>query len=101
MNDSLADILGIIVDGGTIVYVGYKTGRWVLANREKLTSRRMIPVGKDLHLLWRAEAPVRPVVELSGTVTARSSASGELSVAYPQEKPPAWEELLWWYLRVR
>jgi hypothetical protein len=34
MNDSLADILGIIVDGGTVVYVGYKTGRWVLEHRE-------------------------------------------------------------------
>jgi hypothetical protein len=100
MNDSLADILGIMVDGGTIVYVGYKTGRWVLANREKLIRRRMIPVGKDLDLRWRVEAPVRRVVELSGAIEARSSMSGELSVGYP-EKPPAWEELLWWYLRVR
>ncbi len=101
MNDSLADILGIIVDGGTIVYVGYKAGRWVLENREKLIRRRTIPVGKDLDLRWRVEAPVQHVVELSGTISSGASISGELSVTHPKEKPPAWEELLWWYLRVR
>jgi hypothetical protein len=101
MNESMADILRIIVDGGTVVYVGYKSGRWELKNREKLTPRRMIPVRKDLHLPWRVEAPARRVVELSGTVKAGASMSGELSVTYPQEIPSAWEELLWWYLRVR
>jgi hypothetical protein len=45
MNDSLAYILGIIVDGGTIVYVAYKSGRWVLENREKLIRR-----GQHLHV---------------------------------------------------
>lgn len=94
MNDSLADILGIIVDGGTIVYVGYKTGRWVLKNRENLTSRRTTPVGRRLDLRWRVEAPAQPAVELSGTVEMGASMSGELSVGHT-EKPPAWEELLW------
>jgi hypothetical protein len=101
MDDSLADILGIIVDGGTVVYVSYKAGRWMVENREKLIRRHMIPVGKDLDLRWRVEAPVRPVVELVGTLEARANMSGVLSVTYPKEKPPAWEELIWWYLRVR
>ena len=47
MNDSLADIFGIIVDGGTIVYVGYKAGHRVWKNRDKLT-RRMI----DTRCAW-------------------------------------------------
>jgi hypothetical protein len=34
MDDSLANILGIIVDGDTIVYVSYKTGHRVWKNRE-------------------------------------------------------------------
>jgi hypothetical protein len=100
MNDSLADILGIIVDGGTVIYVGYKTGRWVVANREKLIRRRRIAVGKDLDLRWRVAAPVRRAVELAGTIEVGSSMSGVVSTARRQEKPPAWEELLWWYLRV-
>jgi hypothetical protein len=100
MNDSLANILGIIVDGGTIVYVSYKTGRWVLENRDKLIHRRMIPVRTTVDLL-RLRVEARPVVELSGTVEAGATMSGELSFGHPKEKPPAWEELLWWYLRVR
>jgi len=100
MNDSLADILGIIVDGGTIVYVGYRTGQWMLENRDRLIRRRTNPVGITMDVL-RLRIEARPVVELAGTVEAGSSMSGELSVGHLQQGPPAWEELLWWYLRVR
>jgi integrase len=53
MNYSPADILGIIVDGGTIVYVSYKTGHRVWKNREDLIRRGQrlrVTVADRLHL---------------------------------------------------
>jgi hypothetical protein len=119
MNDSLADILGIVVDGGTVVYVGYKTGRWVLENREKLirhgqhrrtsVTDRLHPSDSHTQLLTGGGIESLASVgggtllqeKAMGTSRGRSSVSGVLSVTYPLEKAPAWEELLWWYLRVR
>ena len=119
MNDSLANILGIIVDGGTIVYVGYKSGCWVWKNREKLTrhgqhlrtsvtdrlhlsdSRSQVLTGGGIPSLSSASGGTLVQGTAMATSRGRSSASGVLSGTHPQEKPPAWEELLWWYLRVR
>jgi hypothetical protein len=142
MNDSLADILGIIVDGGTIVYVGYKTGRWVVENRENLARRGQrlrVTITDRLHLsdshtqvltgggiesistagggalrqtqvltgggIQSLASAGGGTLVLQGTAMAKprgsSSASGTLSVTHQREEHPAWEELLWWCLRVR
>ena len=97
MNDSLADMLGIIVDGGTVVYVGYKTGRWVLENREKLirhgqhrrtsVTDRLHPSDSHTQVLTGGGTLLQG--KAMGTSRGRSSASGVLSVTYPQEKAPA------------
>jgi hypothetical protein len=119
MNYSLADILGIIVDGTTIVYVGYKAGRWVLNNREKLIRRgqhlRVTITNRlrtsDSHTQALTGGAIPSLASAGGgtllqgaamaSTRVSSSALGTLSFLHPQEKPPAWEELLWWYLRVR
>jgi hypothetical protein len=103
-----------------LVYVTYQMGRWVLENRENLKRRGQrlrITVADRLHLsdkqtqvltgggtqslasvgsgtlVLRGQAMAKP--------RSRSSADGTLAITHPNEKPHAWEELLWWYLRVR
>lgn len=106
MNYSLAEILGIIVDGGTIVYVSYRTARWMLENREQLKRRGQrlrVTITDRVNLSDRhtqvltgggipslASAGGGTLLQGSAVSKSRSSssASGVLSFYHPKEKPP-------------
>jgi hypothetical protein len=62
---------------------------------------RLLRRGRVITVNVTDEVGVTDSVELSGTAVGRSSVSGILTVTPPKKKLPAWEELLWWYIRLR
>jgi hypothetical protein len=75
-----------IVEVGGLLYLIYK-------NRDKVERLAVkARIMKPLHLQARA-------LPLSGVIASRSSVRATPQVS--RQSLPAWEELLWWYLRTR
>jgi hypothetical protein len=123
MNE-LADVLGIIVDGGTLGYAGYRAGRLVWKNRERLIgSGQRIHVTvtdrlrlSDSHKQVLTGGGIPSLAEVGGgTLSVESTRSTSYSVRRPEtstrtssyrvEAPTPslaklLEELASWYLHV-
>jgi hypothetical protein len=99
LNDWLRNLPGALANDVAGVLLIYGTGwisKWIWKHRRELMRR-----GRAIQVEITDTVGITDSVELSGTAVGRSNASGILTVTRPKKKLPEWEELLWWYIRLR